>query len=109
MVPSQSNGATRRSLQSRMGTPRPPLAKVDDVREELRRLGYLDHGVDRFVLAGAQPASTLRASVRAAVRVGLLGGVLFGAASTLAAAGIDPRLRTEPRDLLILGLYLTVI
>ena len=92
-----------------MGSPRPPLAKVDDVREELRRLGYLDHGVDRFVLAGAQSATPFRASLHAAARVGLLGGVLFGAASTLAAAGIDPRLRGEPRDLLVLALYLTVI
>jgi hypothetical protein len=89
--------------------PPPPIAKVDEVREELRRLGYLDHGVDRFVLAGAQPATPLRASSRAAARVGLLGGVLFGAASTLAAAGIDPRLRAEPRDLLVLALYLTAI
>jgi type I phosphodiesterase/nucleotide pyrophosphatase len=92
-----------------MDSPRPPLAQVEDVREELRRLGYLDHGVDRFVLAGAKSATPLRASIRAAARVGLLGGVLFGAASTLAAAGIDPRLRTEPRDLVILALYLTVI
>lgn len=92
-----------------MDPARPPLAKVDDVREELRRLGYLDHGVDRFVLAGAQSATPLGASSRAAWRVGLLGGVLFGAASTLAAAGIDPRLRAEPRDLLVLALYLTVI
>ena len=92
-----------------MGSPRPPLARVEDVREELRRLGYLDRGVDRFVLAGAQATTPLRASAGAAARVGLLGGVLFGAASTLAAAGIDPRLRTEPRDLVILALYLTVI
>lgn len=92
-----------------MDSPRPPIAKVEDVREELRRLGYLDHGLDRFVLAGAHASSPLRASVRAAVRVGLLGGVLFGAASTLAAAGIDPRLRAEPRDLLVLALYLTAI
>ncbi len=88
---------------------RPPLARVDDVREELRRLGYLDHGVDRFVLAGARSTTPLRASARAAARVGLLGGVLFGAASTLAAAGIDPRLRAEPRDLVLLALYLTVV
>jgi len=87
----------------------PPLARVEDVRDELRRLGYLDHGVDRFVLGGAHASTPLRASSAAAVRVGLLGGVLFGAASTLAAAGIDPRLRTEPRDLLILALYLTTI
>lgn len=29
---------------------RPPLASVDQVREELRRLGHLDRGLDRFVL-----------------------------------------------------------
>ena len=92
-----------------MDSPPPPLARVEDVREELRRLGYLDHGVDRFVLGGAHVSTPLRASARAAARVGLLGGVLFGAASTLAAAGIDPRLRTEPRDLMVLALYLTAI
>jgi len=83
-----------------------PLASVDQVRDELRRLGYLEHGVDRFVLAGAGSTSAARASARAATRVGLLGGLLFGAALTLAAAGFDPRLRREPRDLLVLSLYL---
>jgi hypothetical protein len=83
-----------------------PLASVDQVRDELRRLGYLEHGVDRFVLAGAGSTSAARASARAATRVGLLGGLLFGAALTLAAAGLDPRLRREPRDLFVLSLYL---
>jgi hypothetical protein len=89
--------------------PRPPVARVEDVREELRRLGYLDHGLDRFVLGGAGRSTPFRASARAAARIGILGGVLFGAASTLAAAGIDPRLRAEPRDLVVLALYLSVL
>ena len=93
-----------------MGSPRPPLAKVEDVRDELRRLGYLDHGVDRFVLGGRR---TLRRPPRLAprrrARRPRWAGSLFGVASTLAAAGIDPRLRAEPRDLLVLALYLTVI
>jgi hypothetical protein len=89
--------------------PRPPIAHVDEVREELRRLGYLDHGVDRFVLGGAGAKTALGASTRAAARIGLLGGVLFGTASTLAATGIDARLRSEPRDLLVLALYLAVL
>ena len=88
---------------------RPPIARVEDVRDELRRLGYLDHGLDRFVLGGAARSTPFRASARAAARIGLLGGVLFGAASTLAAAGIDPRLRAEPRDLVVLALYLSVL
>jgi hypothetical protein len=83
-----------------------PLASVDQVRDELRRLGYLEHGVDRFVLSGAGTTSAARASARAATRVGLLGGLLFGAALTLAAAGFDARLRREPRDLVVLSLYL---
>ena len=35
----------------------PPLASVDAVRDELRRLGYLDSSLDRFVLQGASAAS----------------------------------------------------
>jgi hypothetical protein len=85
-----------------------PLASVDQVRDELRRLGYLEHGVDRFVLGGAGSTSAARASARAATRVGVLGGLLFGAALTLAAAGLDPRLRSEPRDLLVLSIYLVL-
>jgi hypothetical protein len=91
-----------------MGDARPPLASVETVREELRRLGYLDSSLDRFVLGGAGATTPVRASLRAAVRVGLLGGVLFGLAATLAAAGLDRRLLGEPRDLVVLALYLVV-
>jgi hypothetical protein len=78
------------------------------VREELRRLGYLDSSLDRFVLADTAQKGPLAASVRAALRVGLVGGVLFGLAATLAAAGLDRRLLAEPRDLVVLALYLAV-
>lgn len=91
-----------------MGDFRPPLASVDTVREELKRLGYLDSSLDRFVLGGAGGTTPLRASLRAAWRVGLVGGVLFGLAATLAAAGLDRRLLSEPQDLVVLALYLVV-
>ncbi len=91
-----------------MGDARPPLASVETVREELKRLGYLDSSLDRFVLGGAGSASPGRASLRAALRVGLVGGVLFGLAATLAAAGLDRRLLGEPQDLLVLALYLVL-
>jgi hypothetical protein len=91
-----------------MGEARPPLASVDAVREELRRLGYLDSSLDRFVLGGAGAVSPFRASLRAALRVGLVGGVLFGLAATLAAAGLDRRLLGEPQDLVVLALYLVL-
>lgn len=84
-----------------------PLASVDQVREELRRLGYLDRGLDRFVLAGAT-TSPIRASATAAARVGLLGGPVAGAASSLAAAALEPRLRADPQDLVVLAFYLAI-
>ena len=89
------------------GAARPPLASVDSVREELRRLGYLDSSLDRFVLGDAG-GSPLAASLRAGLRVGVVGGVLFGLAATLAAAGLDRRLLGEPRDLVVLAVYLTL-
>ena len=51
-----------------MGGARPPLASVETVREELKRLGYLDSSLDRFVLGGAGGATPVRASLRAAAR-----------------------------------------
>ena len=91
-----------------MASPRGPLSSVEQVRDELRRLGYLEHGVDRFVLSGAASTGPARASARVAMRVGVLGGLLFGAVLTLAAAALDPRLRREPWDLLVLSVYLVV-
>src|SRR5262249_6335066 len=91
-----------------MASERPPLSSVDAVRDELRRLGYLDSGLDRFVLAGAAAPSPFAACLRVALRVGLLGGVLFGAAATLGAVGADRRLLAEPGDLVVLGAYLTL-
>jgi Type I phosphodiesterase / nucleotide pyrophosphatase len=85
-----------------------PLASVEEVRDELRRLGYLESGLDRFVLGAAGGTSPLRALLGAAGRVGLVGGILFGLAATLAAGGLDRRLLTEPQDLLVLGVYLVV-
>lgn len=83
-------------------------SSVDHVRTELQRLGYLTSGLDRFVLGNAAPEPALAASWHAALRLGLLGGVVFGLASTLAAALFDERLRRSPQDLLILAAYLVV-
>ena len=79
-----------------MASERPPLASVEAVREELRRLGYLDSGLDRFVLGGAG-ASPFRACLGVAVRVGIAGGALLGGVLALAAVTLDRRLLSEPR------------
>jgi hypothetical protein len=91
-----------------MTSHRPELASVEAVREELRRLGYLDRGLDRFVLADAGGRSVLAGCARAAVRVGIAGGVLFGLAGACVAVGLDRRLLQEPRDLLVLTAYLVI-
>jgi hypothetical protein len=91
-----------------MASEKPPLASVGAVREELKRLGYLESGLDRFVLAGAGGPSPLSASLSVARRVGIAGGILFGLASALAAVGLDRRLLAEPQDLAVLTLYLVV-
>jgi hypothetical protein len=88
-------------------TPEEP-SSVERVRSELQRLGYLTGGLDRFVLAHAHSSSPAAASWRAALRLGLLGGVVFGLTSTLAAALLDPRLRRSPQDLVILAGYLVI-
>jgi hypothetical protein len=87
---------------------RAPLAGVDEVRDELRRLGYLQSGLDRFVLAGAAAASPARASWRAAWRVGLVGGPLVGVVLGLGAAAVDARLLGQAQDLVVLAVYLSV-
>jgi hypothetical protein len=87
---------------------RAPLASVDEVREELRRLGYLQSGLERFVLGGAATATPTRASWRAAWRVGVIGGALVGLCLALGAAAVDPRLLRAPQDLVVLAVYLAL-
>src|SRR5688572_29223239 len=84
---------------------RPPISSVQQVREELRRLGYLDRGIDRFVLAGAGAASPARACAAVAARVGLAGGLLFGAAFTTAIALLEPGRLRDLRDFVVLMAY----
>ena len=78
-----------------------PIQSVGAVREELRKLGYLDRGLDRFVLSGKGAPSLLGVSLR----LGLAGGLLLGPLLTLAAAGFDRRLLSDPGDLTILAVY----
>lgn len=85
-----------------------PLSSVERVRDDLRRLGYLSTGLDRFVLEGAASASPLRAGRRVAARVGLAGGALFGATFTGAAALLDPARVRAPIDLAVLMAYVTI-
>ena len=89
-----------------MTSERPPAASVDSVREELRRLGYFESGLDRFVLGGARPSSSLAAAWRVAWRTGVAGGGVFGIALTLLAVSLEPQGSIDASDLALLFVYL---
>jgi hypothetical protein len=80
--------------------------RVDQLRQQLRALGYLDAGVDRFVLGPARserrPAAIAALS---ASRIGLIAAALLGPAAALGVAVRLPGLITGPRDAFVVALY----
>lgn len=85
-------------------------SRVDDLRQQLRSLGYLDAGVDRFVLAPARQArrpGTL--AVLAGIRIGVLSGLLLGPAAAIGLGARLPGLVSGVRDALVLALYLGAV
>jgi len=82
---------------------------IDELRQRLRALGYLDAGVDRFVLAPARKAhGPVGLAIRASVRVGALGGLLLGPAAALGVRARLPGLVSGVRDAGVMALYLAV-
>jgi hypothetical protein len=83
--------------------------RVDELREHLRALGYLDAGVDRFLLAPAgRGGGPVSLAVRASIRVGVLGGVLLGPAAAIGVGARLPGLITGVRDGVVIALYLAI-
>jgi hypothetical protein len=83
---------------------------VDELRQRLRSLGYLDAGVDRFVLGAARetrrpPAIALYSSLR----IGVLAALLLGPAAAVGLAGRLPGLVTGPVDAMVVAAYLGVL
>jgi len=82
-------------------------ARIDDLRQQLRSLGYLDAGVDRFVLGPARETRRPAAiAALAAVRVGLIAAVLLGPAVAVGISTRLPGLVTGSRDAAVVALYL---
>ena len=82
---------------------------VDELRQRLRSMGYLDAGVNRFVLGPAtdrRRPSTI--ALLAAVRVGSLAALLLGPAAAIGLNGRVPGLVTGPRDAIIIAIYLGI-
>ena len=91
-------------------TTEPPDPRVDELRRQLRSLGYLDAGVDRFLLGSArQQGRPLSLAIRASLRVGLLGGVLLGPAAALGVGARLPGLISGVRDALVIAVYLALL
>jgi len=84
--------------------------RVDELRQQLRALGYLDARIDRFVLAGgssgARPAGF---AIAASARIGLLAGVLLGPAAVIGLQTRSPGLVTGPADAVVLAAYLAAV
>ncbi|HTM25206.1 MAG TPA: alkaline phosphatase family protein [Vicinamibacterales bacterium] len=84
--------------------------RIDELRQRLRSLGYLDAGVARFVLAPARETrGPLALAARASIRMGLLGGALLGPSAALGLGARLPGLVSGVRDALVLALYLSIL
>lgn len=81
--------------------------RVDDLREQLRALGYLDASVDRFVLGPARETRRPAAiAFLASVRIGVIAALLLGPAAALGLSGRMPGLVTGTRDAGVVALYM---
>jgi hypothetical protein len=84
--------------------------EVAELRERLRALGYLNAGVDRFVLAPAQrERRAWILTVLVSLRIGLVAALLLGPAAAIGLASRLPGLITGARDVLVVTAYLAVV
>jgi hypothetical protein len=84
--------------------------RTEDLREQLRALGYLDARVDRFVLGQAASGSRVWSlALAAGLRIGALAGALLGPAAAVGLSARVPGLVTSLADALVLAGYLAVL
>jgi hypothetical protein len=84
--------------------------QVDELRQRLRSLGYLEAGVDRFVLGPAHGARGAAAIASfASLRIGALGGMLLGPAAAIGVATELPGLVTSVRDGVVIGAFMAML
>jgi hypothetical protein len=80
---------------------------LEQVRAELRRLGYLSHRFDRFLLQDAlAPRRPWRSLLALAAKVGLLAGAPLALALAFALAAANGSLAASPLDLFPLFVHL---
>lgn len=90
----------------------PSRPDLERIRGQLRELGYLKGPLSPltgWLLAGrGGPSSLLAINLAASLRVGLIGGPLLGIPAAAAVAVANRPHFASPRDLALLGLYLSV-
>jgi hypothetical protein len=87
----------------------PSDPRVEDLRQRLRSLGYLDAGVDRFVLGPAHGTRGPSAvALLGALRIGILAALLLGPAVAIGLSSRLPSLIVGPRDAVLVAIYLGV-
>ena len=91
-------------------TGRDGVASIDELRQRLRALGYLDAGVDRFVLGSAARAKhPAGIALFASLRIGMLAAALLGPTAAIALVARMPGLVTGPRDAVVAAIYLGIL
>jgi len=83
--------------------------RVDELREQLRSLGYLDARVDRFVLGGAGRTRPVGLVLGASARIGILAGLLLGPSAAIGLRARVPELVTGVGDAIVLAMYLALL
>ncbi len=84
-------------------------ARVDELRQRLRALGYLDAGVDRFVLGPARASRRpWTIALYSSLRVGVLAALLLGPAAAIGVSARVPGLVAGSRDAIVVAVYLGV-
>jgi hypothetical protein len=97
------------TVDGHSGRTAPPSddARVDELRQRLRALGYLDAGVDRFVLGPARASRRpWTIALFASIRVGALAALLLGPAAAIGVRARMPSLVAGPRDAIVVAVYL---
>ena len=70
---------------------------IQQLRERLRALGYLDARVDRYVLGSAATgAGRTRFAIAAGLRVGVVAGAMLGVSAAIALAAWAPGFISTP-------------
>ncbi len=83
---------------------------INQLRERLRALGYLDAPVDRYVLGSAASRSgAARFALEAGLRVGLIAGLLLGISAAIALAIRAPGFIATRRDAVVMAAALSAV